>query len=128
VAQLRLVRFTMSFPTATRTTAFLAGMSLSALAILLGTLKSRGLVPYDADGPELFPFLAAYFLATVMILVIDVRSVAPKELKTRFPLVYFPTNREGVRFVLKVWGRMLVWFLGAITGIALLAPLAYLLK
>jgi len=118
----------MSFPIATRMTAFIAGMSLSALAILLGTLKSRGLVPYDADSPELFPFVAAYFLATVMILVIAVRSVAPKELKTRFPLVYFPTNREGVRLLLRVWGRMLVWFLGVITGVGLLAPLAYLLK
>ena len=103
-------------------------MSISVLAIVLGALKSRGLIPYDADSSELFPFVAAYFFATVLVFVIDVRSIAPKELKTRFPLVYFPTNREGVRFLFTVWGRMLLWFLGALTAAGLLRPLTYLLK
>jgi hypothetical protein len=118
----------MTFPTATRGTAFVAGMSLSALAIVLSNLKSRGLIPYDADSPELFPFVIAYFFVTVVVLVIDVRSIAPKELRTRYPMVYFPTNREGVRFLFTVWGRMLLWFLGAVTAAGLLAPLAYFLK
>lgn len=118
----------MTFPAATRKTAFIAGMSFSALVILLSTLKSRGVSPYDADSRELFPFVLAYFVVTVLVLVVDVRNNFPKELKTRFPGVYFPTNREGVGFMFKVWGRMLLWFLGAVTGAALLTPLAYYLK
>jgi len=113
---------------ATRKTAFLAGMSLAVLASLLGVLKSSGVSPYDADSPQVFPFIAIYFLLTVLVFVVDVRSIAPKELKTRIPLVYFPTNREGVDFMLRVWGRMLVWFLGAVVGAGLLAPLAYIAK
>ncbi|SRR6266496_1019866 len=118
----------MTFPAATRRTAFIAGMSLSALVVVLSTLKSRGIIPYDADSRELFPFVVAYFFVTVLVLVVDVRSFAPKELKTRFPGIYFPTNREGVSFMFRVWGRMLLWFLGAVTGGALLSPLAYYLR
>ena len=118
----------MTFPVATRKTAFLAGMSLSALVALLGALKSHGVIPYDADSRVLFPFVLAYFFVTALLLVIDVRSFAPKELKTRFPGIYFPTNREGVGFMFRVWGRMLLWFLGAVAGGVLLAPLAYYAK
>jgi hypothetical protein len=117
----------MTFPVATRKTSFLAGMSLSALVTLLGVLKSR-FIPYDADSRELFPLVLVYFFVTVLVLVIDVRSIAPKELKTRFPGVYFPTNREGVGFMFRVWGRMLLWFLGAVAGGLLLAPFGYYLK
>jgi len=109
----------MAFPIATRKTAFVAGASLAALAGLLGALKARGVIPYDADSQELFPFVLVYFFVSVLVYVIDVRSLAPKELKTRFPGVYFPTNREGIKFMLSVWLRMIVWFLGAaITGAA----------
>jgi len=110
----------MAFPIATRKTAFVAGASLALLAVLLSVLKERDVIPYDADSPQLLPFVVLYFLASVLVYVIDVRSLAPKELKTRFPGVYFPTNREGITFMFSVWGRMLLWFLGAAsTGIVL---------
>jgi len=112
-----------AFPVATRTTAFLAGLSLSIVVFALDVFKARGVVPYDADSPQLFPFVLIYFFASTLVLVIDVRSIAPKELKTRFRGVYFPTNREGVGFMFRVWGRMIVWFLGAAIGAALLVPL-----
>lgn len=115
----------MTFPVATRKTAFLAGMSLSALVALLGFLKSGGVIPYDVDSRDLFPLVAVYFFVTVLVLVIDVRSIAPKELKTRFPGVYFPTDRAGVGFMFRVWGRMLLWFLGAVAGSVLLKPFGY---
>lgn len=118
----------MQFPIATRKTAFLAGMSLSVLASLLGILKSRGSSSYDTDSPELLPFIIGYFFLTGLVFVIDVRSFAPKELKTRIPMVYFPTDMEGIRFIFTLWGRMLVWFLGAIVGGGLLALLGYILK
>jgi hypothetical protein len=118
----------IALPVASRKTAFIAGVSLSALVFLLGTLKGRGVIPYDADSPQLFPFVLVYFFVSVLLLVIDVRSIAPKELKTRFPGVYFPTNREGVGFMFRVWGRMIVWFLGVVIGGTVLMPLDSYLK
>jgi|SRR5947207_1247211 len=107
----------MAFPTATWKTAAIAGASLSGLVLLLRILKSHGLSAYDADSAEVFPFLLVYFFVTVFVFVIGVNSLAPKELKTRIPMVYFPTTMEGVRFLFTVWGRMLLWFLSAaVTG------------
>ncbi len=103
----------MMLPVATRKSAFIAGASLSALIYLLGALHARGVIPYDPEGPELFPFVLTYFFISALVFVIDVRTFAPKELKTRIPGVYFPTNREGINFMFSVWGRMLLWFLGA---------------
>ena len=118
----------MAFPVATQKSAFIAGLSLSVLASLLGILKSHAIIPYDADSPELFPIVLVFFFVTGFVFVIDVRSVAPKELKTRIPMVYFPTNMEGVRFLFAVWGRMLGWFFGAVVGGGLFALLGYVLK
>ena len=116
----------MYFPTATRKTAFLAGLSLIALIGLLDLCNSLGLISHDADSPELFPLVLAYFFVTGVILVIGVRNLAPKELKTKIPLVYFPTNREGVRLLFRIWGRMLIWFLGAATGGLIMSAFVYL--
>jgi len=96
--------------------------------VLLSLLKARGVIPYDADSPQVFPFVLTYFFVSVLVFVIGLRSLAPKELKTKFPGVYFPTNREGVGFMLKVWGRMIVWFLGASICTVVLAPLAAYLR
>ena len=115
----------MNFPDATKKTAFLAGLSLTVLARLIDVAKAQGLISHDADSPEVFPFLLVYFFATGFVLVIGLRNLAPKELRTRIPLVYFPTNREGVNLILRIWGRMLIWFLGAATGIAVTIPMAY---
>lgn len=112
----------MEFPKATRVSAFLAGASLALLAIAMATLKKRGVIPYDADDPQLFLLVVAYFFVTVVVFVIDVRSLAPVELKTRIPGVYFPTNRQGWSFMTRVWGRMIVWFVGA-AGVGALAAI-----
>jgi hypothetical protein len=111
----------MTLPVATRWSAFIAGASLSALIYLLGVLHARGVIPYDPEGPQLFPFVLAYFFISALVFVIDVRSLAPKQLKTRIPGVYFPTNREGINFMFSVWGRMLLWFLGAASAGGVLA-------
>jgi hypothetical protein len=118
----------MTIPNATRTTAFMAGVALSVVVVLLSMLKAWGVISQDADSPAGFPFVAIFFLITVFVFVIDVRSLAPKELKTKFPGLYFPTDRAGVNFLLRVWGRMLVWFLGVATGGGLLSLLRWGLK
>ena len=115
----------MKLPVATWKTALIAGLSLTILCGILAILKARSFIRYDADDGQVFPFIAIYFVATVLLFVTDVRTFAPKELKTNIPFVYFPTNWNGVRFILSVWGRMIVWFLGVVVGIELLAPLAH---
>jgi hypothetical protein len=116
----------MVFPAATRITAFLAGASLAALAVCLDVLKSRGLVPYNADDRELFPLIAAHFFVTVIVFVVGIRNLFPAELKTRARFVYFPTTRAGWAFMFNRWGRMLAWFLGGASVVALVASTRYL--
>jgi hypothetical protein len=115
----------MYFPDATNKTAFLAGLSLTVLTRLIDVAKSQGLISWNADNPEVFPFVLVYFFVTVLVLVIGIRNLAPKELGTRIPFVYFPTDREGVKFMFRGWGRMFIWFLGAASGIAVTIPIAY---
>jgi hypothetical protein len=115
----------MKFPRATRNSAFLAGASLSALVIAMSVLNERGVIAFNPDSSQGFPLIAGYFFVTALIFVIDVRSLAPAELKTRFPGVYFPTDRAGWYFFLRVWGRMGVWFIGAASVGALAALLQW---
>jgi hypothetical protein len=114
----------MGFAIATRKSAFLAGASLSALVWLIAQMHARNIVPHAPDDPEVFPFVLAYFFVSSFLFVVGVQSIAPKELKTRIPGVYFPTSRESLNFMFSlmrtVWVRMLLWFLGASSiGVAL---------
>jgi hypothetical protein len=117
----------MAFPHATRASAFVAGLSLTAPLTLLAILNTSGVLDIGIADPQVVAFFVIYALLTVAVFVLDVRSFAPKQLKTRIPLVYFPTNQEGVEFLFTVFGRMLVWLLGALAGVGLLVPLWYFL-
>jgi hypothetical protein len=117
----------MSFPIATRTTAFPSGASLAILALGLDALKSRGLLRYNADDLELFPLIAVYFFVTVIVFVTGVRNLAPAELKTRVHLLYLPTTRAGWAILFNCWGRMLAWFLGGASVAAIAASVRHLL-
>lgn len=118
----------MPFPIATRTSAFIAGLSLSAPVTLLNILNARGPLDYGVHNAQVFAFFVGYFLLTVAVFVIDVRSFVPKQLKTRIPLVYFPTDQAGFEFLLTVLIRLLVWLLGAATGMIIIAvPILLLL-
>ena len=108
-------------PDATGVTAFASGASLAAIARTLDILKSHGVIRYDADSPPLFAVMAAHFLLTTFVFVIGLRNFFPRELRTRMPFVYFPTDRSGWNVLLHVWGRMLLWFIGAVTAIFLFA-------
>jgi hypothetical protein len=103
----------MTFPTATRKTAFLAGISLGLLIGALTALEQFDLISNGKLESVFFPLVAVFFFVTVFVFVVGVSSIAPKELKTGIPLVYFPTDPKGWNFLFRVWGRMLVWFLGA---------------
>jgi hypothetical protein len=118
----------LAFPRATRTTAFIAGLSFSAPLTLLVILKSVNLLSVGVDHPRVVAFFVIYWLITVPVFVLDVRSFVPKQLKTRIPLVYFPTDRAGVAFLFTVFGRILVWLLGGATGVGLMLPLWYVLQ
>ena len=118
----------MALPVATRITAFLAGASLVVLAVCLDLLKSRGLVAYNADDPELFPLMAAYFFVTAIVFVVGIKNVFPAELKTRIPFVYFPTRRAGWAVLFNCWARMLAWFLGGASVVGLAASARYVLQ
>lgn len=91
--------------------------------MLLDIAKNHALIPYNADSPQIFPYIGAYFFITSILFVVGPDSIFPKELKTRIRFVYFPIYRAGWQFMLKVWGRMLIWFAGAAIGFLLLYPL-----
>jgi hypothetical protein len=118
----------MPFPRASSNSAFIVGISLSAPTYLLYILKASGLSAYGVDNPEVFAGIVTYGLLTLLLFVIDIRSLAPKALKTSIPWVYFPTNQAGWNYLLRLLGRFLVWLLGIATGAGLLAALQYLLK
>ncbi len=118
----------MRFPTATKRSAFLSGVLLVALFYSIGALKSYGILSADTGEKELAPLLILFFFVSALLYVVDIRSIAPDELKTRIPLVYLPRNRVGVNFLLTVWGRMLIWFLGAATASAFLATCEAIFK
>ncbi|NWG39816.1 MAG: hypothetical protein HXY27_07615 [Hydrogenophilaceae bacterium] len=118
----------VAFPTATRKSAFITGFSLVLFIALLESLESFGVLPIGASEKQLFPLVILFFFVSVLLFVIDVKSLAPNELKTKIPLLYFPTNRTGLNFLLRVWGRMLVWFLGAATAASLMAFGQWVLK
>jgi hypothetical protein len=117
-----------TFPTATSKSAFFTGISLVVFIEAVLALEHFGVLPAGAFEKDLFPVLAAYFFISVLLFVIDVRSFSPAELKTKIPLLYFPTNRKGLNFLLRVWGRMLVWFCGVATAASFLALGQWLLR
>lgn len=118
----------MPFPLATRNSAFIAGASLSVPVTLLAVLNAKGVTAYGVYNPKIFAFFVIYFLLTVAVFVIDVRSFAPEQLKTRIPMVYFPTDQAGVNFLFRVLGRCLMGLLGVAAGAVCVAPLWYLLE
>jgi len=112
-------------PRATRMTAFASGASLAAIECGLDVLKVRGVRPYDDYGRE---FSVGYFFLTALVFVIGLDNLSPRELRTRIPLVYFPTTRDGWMLMLRCWGRMLAWFSGFVVAAALWWSFQYLLQ
>lgn len=116
----------MNFPSATNLTAFFAGLSSTVLAGVIDVFKFREQTLHSPDSPALLLFFLAYLFASILFFVIDVRNIAPNELKTKIPLVYFPTNKNGIGLLLKMGGRMLIGLLGVAVGVAVLLLVAKL--
>jgi hypothetical protein len=111
----------MKLPTATRKSAFIAGLSLVLFIVLLESLEQLGVVPIGSSNKQLVPLIIVFFFLSGLLFVIGIESLAPSELKTKIPFFYFPTNRKGLNFLFRTWGRMLVWFLGAATAASFIA-------
>jgi hypothetical protein len=111
-------QFIEKFPVATWTTAFFAGMSITVIRMAFDVLQARGRVSH-ANHDALFPFVAIYFLSTLLIFVIDIRNIVPKEFRLRLP---WRIKRDEFHVILKVWGRMFVWFLGGVAGVLPFLP------
>lgn len=106
----------------------MTGLSLSAPTYLIYFLQAGEVSAYGLDHPRVFAGIVIVGLLSLLVFVIDIRSLAPAALKTSIPLVYFPTNQAGWNYLLRLLGRFLIWLLGIATGAGLLATLRYLLK
>ena len=74
----------VAFPTATRKSAFITGFSLVLFIAVLESLASFGVLPIGASEKQLFPIVLVFFFVSVLLFVIDVKSLlAPNELKTK---------------------------------------------
>jgi hypothetical protein len=111
----------MPFPSASRNSAFITGLTLSLPAYLLYI----GLGSSGDEKPSVVAGIVTYGLLTLLIFVIDIRSLAPEALKTSIPWVYFPSNQAGWSYLFRLLGRVLIWLLGIATGTGLLAALGY---
>jgi hypothetical protein len=115
----------MKAPAATPLTAFLAGFSLAAIEILLGSLKSRGIIPYDGDSKQLFPYVVLYFLGSVFVYVIGIRTISEG---LRYRSEHATTATPPLRYFFPIWIRMLLWFIGGASGTVIIVSLQYLSK
>jgi hypothetical protein len=118
----------MPFPSASRNSACIAGISLSVPTYLFYILQATEVSAYGIDHPRVFAGIVTYALLTLLVFVIDIRSLAPKALKTSIPWVYFPSNQAGWNYLFRLLGRVLVWLLGIATGVGLLTALQHLTR
>jgi hypothetical protein len=105
---------------ATKVSAFLAGFSLSFAVVASDIANRHHILAFTLDNPQMFPFVIIFFFVSVFAFVIgpQVSSIE------RIPRTGIPKNRAAWMLMSQTWGRMLVWFLGAVTGAISLMPFA----
>jgi hypothetical protein len=103
---------------ATKVSAFLAGFVLSFAGSAFDIASKRRLVSFTFDSPSVFPFVGMFFIATVLIFVIGPQMISIE----RIPYTGIPKNRSAWMSMFQIWGRMAVWFLGAVVGVFSLMP------
>ena len=111
-------QFIEKFPVATWTTAFFAGMSITVIRMGFDVLQAHDRVS-QASHDILFPFVAVYFVSTRLVFVVGIRNIVPKDFRIRAP---WQIKREEFVVMLKIWGRMFVWFLGGVAGVLPFLP------
>lgn len=103
---------------ATKISAFFAGFSLSFAVVGSDIANKRGVVQFTLDSPEMFPYVLMLFFASVFIFVIGPQVFAIE----RIPYTGIPKDRTAWTSMFQTWGRMLIWFLGAVTGVFSIVP------
>lgn len=98
---------------ATKISAFLAGFSLSFAVVGSDIANKRGVVRFTLDSPQMFPYVLIFFFASVFIFVIGPQVFSIE----RIPYTGIPKDRAAWTLMFQTWGRMLIWFLGAVLGI-----------
>ena len=77
-------QFIEKFPVATWTTAFFAGMSITVIRMGFDVLQDHDRVS-QASHDILFPFVAVYFVSTMLVFVVGIRNIVPKDFRIRAP-------------------------------------------
>ncbi len=103
---------------ATNVSAFLAGFVLSFSVIASDIASRRSLIPFTLDSPKMFPYVAMFFFVSVLLFVIGPQVVSIE----RIPNTGIPKNRAAWTLMSQTWGRMVIWFLGAVLGMVSLIP------
>lgn len=103
---------------ATKVSAFLAGFALSFAVVASDIANKRKLIGFTLDSPQMFPFVGMFFFGSVFIFVIGPQIFSIE----RIPYTGIPKNRAAWTLMSQTWGRMLIWFLGAVAGIFSLMP------
>jgi hypothetical protein len=108
---------------ATKVSAFFAGFAFSFAFVASDMANKRGLVGFTLDSPQMFPFVLMVFFASVFLFVLGPQVVSIE----RIPYTGIPKNRAAWTLMSQTWGRMLLWFLGAVVGMFSLWPLCRVL-
>jgi hypothetical protein len=103
---------------ATRVSAFLAGYALGFAVVASDIANKRKLVAFTLDSPQMFPFVGMFFFVSVLAFVIGPQMFSIE----RIPYTGIPKNRAAWTLMSQAWGRMVVWFLGAVVGVLSLMP------
>lgn len=103
---------------ATKVSAFLSGFVLSFAGVAFDIASKRKLVSFTFDSPRVLPFVGIFFIVTGLIFVIGPQMFSIE----RIPYTGIPKNRFAWTLMFQAWGRMVVWFLGAVAGALSLMP------
>ena len=103
---------------ATKISAFLAGFSLAFAVVGSDIANKRGVVSFTFDSPQMFPYVLMFFFAPVFVFVIGPQVFSIERIR----YTGIPKDRAAWTLMSQTWGRMLIWFIGAVVGIFSIVP------
>ena len=103
---------------ATKISTFLAGFALSFAVTGSDIANRHEVFRFTLDSPQMFPYVLLFFFASVFVFVIGPQVFSIE----RIPHTGIPKDRAAWRLMSQTWGRMFIWFLGAVLGIVSLVP------
>jgi hypothetical protein len=108
---------------ASKISAFFSGLSLTLIASLLDFAQNKGMIDFNAESRNVFPFIAIYFLVTGILFVIGIEAIKAKLNQAEKGTILKPTSKEDRQVYYSAWGRMCLWFVGGIIGGVWMIPL-----